>query len=119
MIITLVENKGSLRRLDNDVEAFNTFIDTSKLIDVPTINGLYTWNNQQGGNRQVAFRLDRFLISESIMLKNLDMEANILPIGESDHWPVYMHFTNMDKPQNRTFRFEGFWIDHPTFMQNI
>eukprot|EP00253_Pinus_taeda_P035054 PITA_35054 len=47
------------------------------------------------------------------------MEANILPIGGSDHWPVQMHFTNMNKPQNRAFRFESFWIDHPTFMQNI
>lgn len=119
MITTLEEKKGGLRRLDKDAEAFNTFRATSKLIDVPTVNGLYTWNNKQGGNRRVASRLDRFLISESIMLQNLEMEANILPIGGSDHWPVQMHFTNMDKPQNKPFKFEGFWIDHPTFMQNI
>lgn len=51
MITTLEEKKGGLRRLDKDAEAFNTFIATSKLIDVPTVNGLYTWNNKQGGNR--------------------------------------------------------------------
>lgn len=119
MITNLAEKKGGLRRLDKDAEAFSTFIAASKLIDVPTVNGLHTWNNKQGGNRQVASRLDRFLISESIMLQNLDMEANILPIGGSDHWPVQLHFTNMNKPQNRPFRFESFWIDHPTFMQNI
>ena len=100
MITNLAEKKGGLRRLDKDAEAFSTFIAASKLIDVPTINGLHTWNNKQGGNRQVASRLDRFLISESIMLQNLDMEANILPIGGSDHWPVQLHFTNMIKPQN-------------------
>ena len=119
MITNLAEKKRGLRRLDRDAEAFSTFIAASKLIDVPTVNGLHTWNNKQGGNRQVTSRLDRFLISESMMLQNLDMEANILPIGGSDHWPVQLHFTNMIKPQNRPFRFERFWIDHPTFMQNI
>jgi len=119
MITTLEEKKGGLRRLDKDAEAFNTFIAASKLIDVPTVNGLYTWNNKQGGNRQVASRLDRFLISESIMLQNLDMEVSILLIGGSDPWPLQIHFTNMDRPHNRPFRFEAFWIDHQTFMQNI
>lgn len=85
MITNLAEKKGGLRRLDKDAEAFSTFIEASKLIDVPTVNVLYTWNNKQGGNRQVASRLDRFLISESIMLQNLDMEANILPIRGLDH----------------------------------
>lgn len=119
MITNLAEKKGGLRRLDKDAEDFSTFIAAFKLIDVPTVNGLHTWNNKQGGNRQVASRLDRCLILESIILQNLDMEATILPIGGSDHWPLQLHFTNMNKPQNRNFRFESFWIDHPTFMQNI
>eukprot|EP00253_Pinus_taeda_P031168 PITA_31168 len=79
----------------------------------------YTLGTISEGNRQVASRLDRFLISKSIVLQNLDMEATILPIGGSNHWPIQLHFTNMNKPQNRPFRFESFWIDHPTFMQNI
>jgi len=119
MITNLAEKKGGLRRLDKDSEAFNNFIAASKLIDIPTVNGLHTWNNKQGGNRQIASRLDRFLMSESILLHNLDMEASILPIGGSDHWPVKIHFTNLDKPQNRPFRFEAFWTEHPSFMQNI
>jgi len=119
MITNLAEKKGGLRRLVKDSEAFNTFIVASKLIDIPTVNGLHTWNNKQGGNRQIASRLDRFLMSESILLQNMDVEANILPIGGSDHWPVQIHFTNLDKPQNRPFRFEAFWTEHPSFMQNI
>lgn len=119
MITNLAKKKGGLRKLDKDVEAFSTFTAASKLIDVSTANGLHTWNNKQGGNRQVASRLDRFLISESIMLHSLYMEGNILPIRGSNHWPVQLHFTNMIKPQNRPFRFKRFWIDHTTFMQNI
>ena len=119
MITNLEEKKGGLRRLDKYSEEFNTFIAESKLIDIPTVNGLHTWNNKQGGNRQIASRLDRFLMSESILLQNIDMEASILPIRGSDHWPVQIHFTNLDKPPNRQFRFEAFWTEHPSFMQNI
>lgn len=119
MITNLAEKKGGLRRLDKDSEAFNTFIAASKLIDIPTDNGLHTWNIKQGGNRQIASRLDRFLMSESILWQNIDVEAKILPIGGSDHWPVQIHFTNLDKAQNRPFRFEAFWTEHPSFMQNI
>ena len=71
--------------MDKDSEAFNTFIVESRLTDIPTVNGLHTWNNKQGGNRQIASRLNRFLLSESILLQNIDMEANILPIGGLDH----------------------------------
>lgn len=68
MITNLAEKKGGLRRLNKDAEDCSTFIVASKIIDVPTVNGLHTWNNKQGGNRQVTSRLDRFLILESIML---------------------------------------------------
>ena len=119
MITNLAGKKGGLRRLDKDSEAFNTFIVESKLIDISTVNGLHTWNNKQGRNSQIASSLDRFLMSESILLQNIDMEANILPIRGSDHWPVQIHFTNLDKPHNRQFRFEAFWTEHPSFMQNI
>lgn len=47
------------------------------------------------------------------------MEAKLLPTGGSDHWPVQIHFTNLEKPHNRPFRFEAFWKEHPTFMENI
>ena len=108
MITNLAEKKGGLRRLDKASEAFNTFIFESKLIDISTVNGLHTWNNKKGGNRQISSRLDRFLMSESIPLQNIDMEAIILPIRGSDHWPVQIHFTNLDKPHNRQLRFEAF-----------
>ena len=63
VITNLAEKKGGLQRLDKDSEAFNTFIAESKLINIPTVNGLHTWNNKQGGNRQIASRLNRFLMS--------------------------------------------------------
>ena len=67
-ITSLEENKGGLRRLDFEHLAFKDFIQDRKLVDLETSNGIYTWNNSQGGSHQVACKLYIFLISESLML---------------------------------------------------
>ena len=47
------------------------------------------------------------------------MDCNILPWGGSDHWPVQLEANFQTTPKNRPFRFEKFWIEHPTFKENI
>lgn len=49
MITSLLEKKGGLRKLNRDAEAFTTFIDRAKLVDVPPKSGRFTWNNRRGG----------------------------------------------------------------------
>jgi hypothetical protein len=68
---------------------------------------------------QVATRLDRFLISESIIMQGLTLDYNILPWGGSDHWLVQLEAGFQTTPKNKPFRFEKFWIDHPTFKEKI
>jgi len=58
------------------------------LVDINTNNGLFTWNNKRGGESQVALKLDRFIISEDLMLTGLDMMARILHFWGLDHWPM-------------------------------
>jgi exonuclease III len=79
LITSLEEKKGGLRRLDLKHLAFKEFIQDHQLIDLETNNGIYTWNNCRGGSQQVACKLDRFFISESLMLFGMHMEATILP----------------------------------------
>jgi exonuclease III len=119
IITTLVEKKGGTRRLDRDAEDFSTFIDTVEMVDIRTSNGQFTWNNKWINQHQVATRLDRFLVSESIILQGLTLDCNILPWGGSDHWPVQLEANFQTTPKNRPFRFEKFWIEHPTFKENI
>jgi hypothetical protein len=71
--------------LDRDVKEFSNFIDTSEMVDLKTNNGQFTWNNKQMSQYQVATRLDRFLVSESIIMQGLTLDYNILPWGGSDH----------------------------------
>eukprot|EP00253_Pinus_taeda_P030822 PITA_30822 len=61
-----------------------------KLVDIDMSNGLFTWNNKRGGESQVASKLDRFIISEDLMLTGLYMTARILPFGGSDQCPVQL-----------------------------
>ena len=56
-----------------------------KLVDIVTSNGIFTWNNKRGGESQVASKLDRFIISEDLMLIDNEMIARVLPFGGSDH----------------------------------
>jgi exonuclease III len=119
IITSLAEKKGGTRRLDRDAEDFSMFIDTTEMVDIKTNNGQFTWNNKRMNQYQVATRLDRFLVSESIIMQGITLECNILPWGGSDHWPVQLEAGFQTTPKNRPFRFEKFWIEHPTFKEKI
>jgi len=83
MITSLLEKKGGVGKLNKDAKLFAKFIDSAKLVDIQPKSGTFTWNNRRGGERQIASRLDRFLISESIILEGILVESDILPSGGS------------------------------------
>eukprot|EP00253_Pinus_taeda_P009477 PITA_09477 len=117
MITTLLEKKGGLRKLNRDAGAFAEFIDTAKMVDVKPSSCSFTWNNRRGGENLIASRLDRFLISESIVLEGITVNSDILPSGGSDHWPISLEAAFLGTPRNKPFRFEKFWLQHPNFVQ--
>ena len=77
------------------------------LVDTETINGTFTWNNKREVASQVASKLDRFIISEDLLLTGPAIIASILPFGGSDHWPVQLEATFMGTPRNIPFMFEN------------
>jgi exonuclease III len=119
IIRSLEEKKGGSRRLDLDTIDFNTLIDDLNLIDLETSNGTHTWTNRRTGSHQVACKLDRFLLSEPLLLDGTAMESTILNYPGSDHWPIQLWADVSATPGNRPFRFEQFWLDHPDFKKNI
>jgi len=90
MIKYLSKKKGGTRTLNKDSCAFQSFIDNMRLVDIVMSNGTFTWNNKRGGESQVASKLDRFIISKDLMLKDKDIVARVLPFGDFDHWPVQL-----------------------------
>jgi hypothetical protein len=79
IITSLVEKKGGTRRLDRDAEEFSVSIDTVEMVDIKTNNGQFTWNNKRMNQYQVATRLNRFLVSKSIIMQGITLECSILP----------------------------------------
>ena len=79
IITTMAKKKGGNQRLDRDVEEFTTCIERTKLVDIGTSNGQFTWNKKIHSHHQVATRLDRFLVLESIILQGLALDGSILP----------------------------------------
>ena len=47
MIKSLLEKKGGTKTLNKDSLAFQTFMDSMKLVDIVSSNGLFTWNNKE------------------------------------------------------------------------
>jgi len=65
------------------------------LVDTETTNGIFTSNNKRGGASKVASKLDRFIISEELLITGIDISALILPFGGSDHWPMQLEASFM------------------------
>ena len=119
MVFNLGEKKGGVRKLERDSMAFQSTINELKLVEIPTKNAKFTWNNKHGGEKQIASRLDHFLLSEEIYLTSWEIEARILPQVGLDHWPISLSIHITIGPRNKPFRFETLWLDHPKFMDNM
>jgi exonuclease III len=119
IIRSLEEKKGGSRRLDRDSGDFNSLIDDLRLIDLEAINGIHTWSNRRTGLHQIACKLDRFLVSEPLMMDGMAIESSILNRTGSDHWPIQLWLDVPATLGKKPFRFEQFWLDHPDFQANI
>ena len=60
-----------------------------------------------GGESQVAKTLDRFIISEDLILTDKEMIMIILAFGGSCHWSVQLEVHGIRTPKNRPFTFEN------------
>jgi len=114
-----IEEKGGTRALTKDALSFQSFIDTMKLVDIDTSNGLFIWNSRRGGQSLMASKLEIFIISEELILNDNGMEARILPFGGSDHWTIQLEIRGIGTPRNRSCRFETIWLTHPDFINKI
>lgn len=65
--------------------SLHSLIQEENLVDMQTNNVIYTWNKKQKGDKQIAYRLDRFIISEDFLLHGPNIDASILPRATSNH----------------------------------
>ena len=53
------------------MEKFRDIQEEPHLVDIPTINGKYMWNNTRGGNKKITSRLDIFLATKNLISKDI------------------------------------------------
>jgi hypothetical protein len=119
MITSLEEKKGGTRRLGNDSEQFHRIIILLNLIDIGIDNGPFTWSTRHSGEQHVSCRLDRFLISEPVMLDGLTWNSTMIDTPRSDHWLILLSINISGTPGRKPFRFEKLWLTHLDFQANI
>ena len=108
MITKSEERRGGCSKLDLDCIHFKNYIQKNWLIDLPFSNGMHTWNNKRSGSQQIASKLDRFLLSDNALHVGGDIQASILPLSGSDHWPISLQWTRPGDATKIPFRFEAF-----------
>jgi len=118
IILYLEVKRWRIGKKERDSEGLQKLIDDLHPIDVETRNGTFTWLNRHFGSHHVVCRLDRFLVSESLMMEGLLMESNVLPHSGLDHWLVHLWVYLASSPHRKSFKFENFWLSNPNFQEN-
>jgi hypothetical protein len=85
MILTLEEKRGGKKCLEEDSEKFQEVIENLRLVDIESSNVTYTWTNKRSGHQQISSKLDRFVISKTLLLEGPLVDSNILPKVGLDH----------------------------------
>jgi len=115
MIAKLEEKKGGRHTGNREGNLLKDFIQNNWLIDIPSSNDVFTWNNKREGPYQISSRLDRFLLSNNAIHLGGEFTASILPLSGSDHWLITLQWNRPGHNIRRPFRFEAFWLSHLDF----
>ncbi|KAK0598705.1 hypothetical protein LWI29_037213 [Acer saccharum] len=115
MIVDAAERKGVSLDL-GAIRSFNSFLLQANVVDMPMQAMEFTWTN----SRDVAAwsRLDRFLISPSLLLNFSNLKQTGLPRTLSDHNPILLTERKVDWGP-RPFRFVNVWLEDLGMMKDV
>eukprot|EP00253_Pinus_taeda_P022561 PITA_22561 len=82
MIAKLEEKKGGRHTGNREGNHLKDFIQNNWLIDIPSNNGIFTWNNKREGPHQISSRLDKFLLSDNAIHVGGEFLTSILPLSD-------------------------------------
>ena len=81
-ILNLEEKVGGFKSISQVRLDFNNWFANNNLIDLPTFDGIYLWNNRRVGFSQIAERLDRFFFKGTWDF--LTNPSNLKPLSSQD-----------------------------------
>ena len=104
--MNLEEKFGGLQQISQA----SIWVDSNNLVDIPTNNGKFTWNNKRKDFTYIAERLDRFLIKGALSDFIFNIHSSILPIAGSDHYPIQIILPEPNKLYRNPFKCEKMWF---------
>ncbi|XP_059065753.1 uncharacterized protein LOC131857344 [Cryptomeria japonica] len=108
-ILKVSDKRGGSNKLSVVAIEFADWINRNSLMEIQTTDNTFTWNNRRKGFNNIAEKLDRFFIFGGLSNFNNTMEAEILPISGSDHYPIQLEILVEQGPKNCPFKFEQMW----------
>ena len=98
---------------------FKAWFAKDNFIDIPTRNGVFTWNNRQDGFYNIAKRLKRFIFKGNLISFNHPFNTIILPNAKYDHYSVRLEIGESQKPSRNPFKCEKMWFLDKDFLNNF
>jgi len=113
------EKKGGIQSRDPFINTVGNLILRWDLVDFKPMKGKYTWTNNRTGENHISARLDRFLISSSLMMDNRIVFTKILPKLTSDHKPILLCLKEEEDLGPLPFRFNPLWAGKDGFLETV
>ncbi|XP_057426571.1 uncharacterized protein LOC130720003 [Lotus japonicus] len=114
--VLLASERTSGRVLDVGDSSFQQFVQDSNLLDLPLNNGDYTWFSSR--NEGIWSRLDRWLVSDEVLVTFSNISQSVLPWNVSDHRAVGLFFGVPDSGP-KPFYYFNHWVDEEGFKELV
>ena len=119
--LTLNNNEDCCKNARSDALApfFTHLFKLKNLIDLAPIKHMPTWRNRRSGDQAVSKRLDRFLVSDSLIGSDLILKATVETKGISDHFPIVLTIENPEFKPPVPFKFKPQWLEEEEYRNLI
>jgi exonuclease III len=103
-------------RVTSAMRNFSDFISEMELIDLPLMEGPFTWSNNQ--DPPSKSRIDRFLLSSDWEDHFGQLAQKAIPRLLSDHCPIILDSGGFIRGKSY-FKFENMWLRHEDFAEKV
>lgn len=71
------------------------------------------------GAKNIATRLDQFLVADNILILNYNLKSSILPWADSDNWPFLLDISLPLDLGPIAFQYSPQWLEFPKFLEMV
>ncbi|XP_059629711.1 uncharacterized protein LOC132272614 [Cornus florida] len=101
------------------LKEFNDVIDLLTLVDIPVLNGTYTWCNNRQFSRRIYLQLDKGLMNEDWSELFPSSQIELTPPLASDHWGIRAQIPLQVASSPKPISFLHLWNVQPMVKQVV